>query len=243
MENKEKKSGSPTYLSLPKLEKLMELLTQRKLDKPNAAYFKTYGFSDSDAYLAISTIRFLGLIDESGSAVEEAKKLHLTGDSRKKEIEKIVRSAYAKLFEVTDKPFELSMDDLTNEFIHQYDMSGRVAKPAAQAFQKMCEYAGLLPEGTIQVRSERAPTKNSGEPKKEKGKQSKEEPKQTFAQSADTTVIPFADGKIGLHIPTVLLTKAVFGGDLGEELKELTAQLSKFATKHIESSEDRSVNE
>lgn len=232
MDTEQKKTSQPIYLPLPKLDKLMQLLTQRKLDKVTASYFQSYGFAESDSYLAISSIRFLGLIDDNGNATEQAKRLHLTGDAGKKEVEKIVRSSYSKLFKVTDKPFDLPVDELINEFIHNYDMSLRLARPAASAFLRLCEHANLVPEGKVQVRAVKTSNTSQTSSKKEKKENFPGRKKQDIEENISIegkTQMPIGAGEIILILPNNILTKAVLNGDM----QDIVKKLSEFSSKYI----------
>ena len=66
MENSKNNLKVP-YLSASKMDKLMELVSERSLSNIKTTYFKPYGFGHADAYLAINSLRFLGLINEDGT--------------------------------------------------------------------------------------------------------------------------------------------------------------------------------
>jgi len=140
---------TPPYLSVAKIERTIELVSNRNFTEVNVPLFVGYGFNKIDAQLAVSMLRFLGVINEEGESTDLMPKLRLTGEARKTEFEKIVRAAYKKLFGAVDNPQNLPSDDLRNEFVVQYHLSSRVVRTAIPAFIKLCEYAGLKEEGSV----------------------------------------------------------------------------------------------
>lgn len=167
------KGITPPYLSIARLDKTLELLSTRNFTELTVPLFMGYGFGKIDAQLAVSALRFLGIVNDAGQPTELVPKLRLKGDVRKQEFEKIVRAAYKKLFDVIDTPQNLSSDELHNEFIAQYGLSTRVVGAAIRVFIKLCEYAGLKEEGSIVGRVRKAKVKVNGsafQPSKPTGK-------------------------------------------------------------------------
>lgn len=228
--NKQEKIKTVPYLSASKMEKVLELASERSLNNITPDYFKTYGFGQADAYLAVNTLRFLGLIDDNEKATETARKFQLKGEARNKEVEATIKKAYKKLFDTTEKPHELPKDDLVNEFMHNYDLTKRIAISAVPAFLKLCEFAGLKEKGSVLTRKRIAKSRDTNILKHNE-KWIKQETQKD--NNGEYTPISFADGKIKLYIPTEMLTKAVFEGDLSNDLKSLTGTLTKFAEKYI----------
>ena len=140
------------YLSASRMEKLLELVSERSLINIEPSYFEKYGFGKADAYLAINTLKFLGLIDENDKSTDLLRKFQLKGDVRNKETQQILKNAYKDLFNTVTEPYKLSKDDLTNEFMHHYGLSKRVAASAVPAFLKLCEFTGFLEEGSVLTR-------------------------------------------------------------------------------------------
>src|SRR3989344_4900475 len=110
----QKNNTTVPYISASKMDKIMELVSERSLNNVSHAYFE------------MNVLRFLGLIDDGDKATDLAKKFQLKGDARDKEVQVVIKSAYAKIFEITEKPYELSKDDLANEFIHNYNLTRRI---------------------------------------------------------------------------------------------------------------------
>ena len=144
-ENNDNNEQTVPYLSASKMGKLMELISQRSLISIDPGYFKNYGFGQADAYLAINTLKFLGIIDDNGKSTDTLRKFQLLGDSRNSEVQQILKITYKKLFSVTNDAYKLSKDHLTNEFMHLYSLSRRIAISAVPAFLKLSE-ALALPE-------------------------------------------------------------------------------------------------
>ena len=147
-----KKTNTVPYLNASRVEKALNLVSERSLINVSPDYFKSYGFGHADAYLAINLLKFLGIIDENDKPTSIARKFQLKGEARNKEIEEVIRNAYAKIFKISEKPQNLSTDELINEFIHTYDLSPRVARSAVPAFLKLCEFAGLREQGSVRMR-------------------------------------------------------------------------------------------
>ncbi len=248
MDDKKKASTVP-YLSAAKMDKLLQLVSERSLNNISASYFKSYGFGDADAYLAMNTLRFLGLIDENDKPTDYARKFQLRGETRNKEVEPIIKGAYSTLFESVADPHKLEKDELSNEFMHGYSLSNRVARSAVPAFLKLCEFAGLLEEGSVTTRVRQ--TKQSASNTSSKSKKAKVSETLSDAPNHDSTVttVPFANGKVKLLLPTEILTQAIFEGELSEDIKKLTGEIKAFSKKYIEiaatstSNEDTDSNE
>ncbi len=143
------KEITPPYLGIAKLEKVFDLVSSRNFDEVSINLFMKYGFGKIDAQFAVSTLRFLGVVDDEGRATESMATLRLSNEKRKPEFEKIFRQAYRKLFAIVSAPQELSSSELLDDFRSQYDLSLRVAKAAIPVFIKLAEYAGLKEEGSI----------------------------------------------------------------------------------------------
>src|SRR3989344_478244 len=144
------------YLSAAKMGRLMELVSERSLTIITPEYFKNYGFGQADAYLAINTLKFLGVIDDNGKSTDVLRRFQLRGDIRNMEVQQILKVVYKRLFDAVDDPYKLSKDDLTNEFMHHYSLSRRIAISAVPAFLKLCEFAGLLEQGSVLTRNRTA---------------------------------------------------------------------------------------
>ena len=150
--NERVKTVLPPYLALARLEKLVDLFSTRRFEQVSGKELRSYGFTGTDASVAMGTLRFLGLVDTQGGITEKARKFHLQGDSRKKELQGIIRDAFQELFKKVDEPYKLSRVELENEFLVVYDITPRIARTAVPAFLWLCGQAGLVEEGLVKVR-------------------------------------------------------------------------------------------
>jgi len=231
---KKVRETSPVYLSLPKLEKLIDLASTRTLPTLNASYFRGHGFSESDAFLAISALRFLLLIDEMNQPTEAMKKLRFQAeDKRKQGFEEIVRVAYQKLFSVHETPYTLPSKELSDEMTIQYDLSRRVVPSAVAAFLKLCHYAGLVEQGPA-VKT-RAPRKTSGTtPPPAKTTKSTSAPAAPNSKHTAPTApegyegMPVADGRFVLSVPSGVKDK-LLNDEAEEEWRTVKAALRALA--------------
>src|SRR3989344_8616338 len=230
MMKEQQKQHTPPYLSIPKLKKVINLVSTRNFPKITNKMFVAERFSDSDAALAVSTLKFLRIIDKEGSATPLMSKLHLKGEARKLEFEKIIRAAYSALFAVVEKPEALSTDDLTNEMIRQYNLTPRLVGSAVKAFLKLAEYAGLKDEGSI-VSKARAP-RNSAVIACDKSKKTPSPPEKQMKDGTlldavpslidtDLSLINIVEGKLVIGISRKLQEQALFEKEAGDDLRDL----------------------
>jgi len=211
----------------------MELVTERSLSNVTPEYFKNYSFGQADAYLAINTLKFLGVVDDNGKSTGALQKFQLRGDTRNSEVQQILRDAYKKLFSAVTEPHKLSKDDLANEFMHHYSLSRRIAISAVPAFLKICEFAGLLDPGSVLTRK-----RSSEQAHKVPGVGKFQAGSRTSNDTKKCAVIPIADGKMEWRLPPEVLTRMAFGGEIADEIKSLTKQLSEFAEKHCKNNQE-----
>jgi hypothetical protein len=141
METQEKLT--PPYLSKTRFDRLIELLSTRSLSDISADYLQKQGLKGTDASVGIMALRFLGIVDNTGKTTQSSQIFHLKGEARQQSLQKLIKDAYQNLFEVTSEPFNLSRDDLTNEFIFRYKLTPRLASSAVPAFLYLCEQSGL----------------------------------------------------------------------------------------------------
>ena len=224
------KKTLPPYLSLAKLQKLIEVISRTNFKVVNATVLKS-DFGATDASIAVGTLRFLNLINDQGVPTENIKKFHLTGGERAAAIQPIVKEAYSELFAATvdGKPEELAQDRLENLFVTNYNVVPRIATPASRAFLFLCGEAGLKEK---QVRAPRVvnPDGQKRTPKKAPpaAKSGQEEPNHTQYSGTSTTV-PFASGSIKLTIPLDVLTNL----ELLDEYKKVIGALTAFGEQYL----------
>lgn len=193
---------TPPYLSVKKIAEMMELVSSRNYrDGISVDFFKSRRFGSADALLAVNTLKFLNLLTEDGKPTEFMTIMRIKGDDRKPEFEKVLRNGYKKLFETVDEPHLLSRDKLKNEFVAIYDVSDRVLASAIPAFYKFCEYAGLMEERPVPMRSVSLASQKSTERVRKTGRG-------VYANKStesDPSLIKVAIGKIEVTIPKTLM--------------------------------------
>lgn len=235
MEKIKQNDHTPPYLSIPKLDRLIEIIGSRNLSQITPDHFTSRDFSKADAYLAMGTLRFLGLVDENGNTTESLKKFQLVGDQKKKAVENVIKNAYIKLFGVfVDKaPYEIDEKELINEFIVEYGMSKRTAPSAVKAFLWLCEKAGLREE-SIKVQK-RAKREVVDSPLNHQNAITKHEQRPQYNQKLEAGITLKLDGGISIFIPndTSRASNAIAVG----ELKAAVESLNLFASKFLLSEE------
>ncbi|MFA5084098.1 MAG: DUF5343 domain-containing protein [Candidatus Paceibacterota bacterium] len=213
--NKEKttREAKPVYLSVPKLEELIRIVSEHATKNAlDASYFEAYGFGNSDATLAISSLRFLGLLNNEGKETELMSKIQLKSEDKRREgFAEVIRKAYKKLFEI-EKPYELPTDRIYDEIRGQYQVSPRVARGAVPAFLRLCQFSGFI-EGAPKRNTNGNKTKRIKPKSRIKNDSSLDKSGQKYK------IIEIVSGKSAIGIP------------LGSEEKIL---LDKDARKHLD---------
>lgn len=228
-EQPNKKPPTAPYISITKLEEVINLVSNRTYPEFTSSIFKNRGFSNADALLAMNTLKFLNLITNDGKPTEQMAKIGLKGDARKEAFKEIIKKAYEKLFAVVPAPQDLSSIEIFNEMKTQYELSGRVARQAVPVFLKIAEFAGLKEEGSVIGRKRNPKT---GEKLTRKGKTEKQ--LYDIAEGAGFTPIRVAEGRMVLNIPSELQNKIMEGDDkLHNDWRNIRAELKKFADKYI----------
>lgn len=245
MNNNETKQVTPPYLSLAKLQKTIDILSARSFSEVSAVLFTSNGFSKLDAQLAISTLKFLGLVDENGRATEQMPALRLKGDARKESLGGIVRSAYKKLFDTVDAPQNLSTIDLANAFhAHYPKLSDRVIRTAMPVFIKLCEYGGLKEEGSVVARTIKPREKNSDKKQPSKKTPANLPPTNDETLIAkDFSLVRVAEGRLVLGIPKELKERLLDDETLEESWRTVRSALREFADAHIPKTKKDSISE
>lgn len=228
--NKPQKSPTAPYLSITKLEEVINLVSNRTYGEFTPSIFRNRGFSPADAFLAMNALKFLNLITDDGKPTEQMAKIGLRGNARKEAFKEIIHKAYEKLFDVVSAPQSLSSTEIFNEMRMQYKLSARVARQAVPVFLKIAEFAGLIEEGSV-VGKKRNP--KTGEKTRGRGKTEKQ--LYDTIISAGFTSIRVAEGRMVLNIPSELKDKILEGDDeiLHNDWRSLRTELKKFADKYI----------
>ncbi len=225
---------TPPYFSVVKLVQTIELISTRNLTEVSVSFFTARGFSPNDALLAFNALKFLGLVNDAGQPTEAMAKLRIQGEARKAEFEKIVRTAYKKLFDSVDNPQNLPQVDLYNEFVAQYGLSKRIATTAIPFFYKLCEYAGLKPEGTVASRKRESKAKTGTPAAKTKAAAAVHKHEEHLPENLHGfSPTPVADGRLVLNLPATLKNRLLDDEQLNADWFTLKKALEAFADKAL----------
>lgn len=225
---------NPPYVSGKALKRLLNLFSSRSLSHVGVEKLVTRDFSRTDAYQGLQALRFLGLVDEEGNTTEDAKKLRMRGDQRKTVLQGIVKSSYQELFSTVAEPYRLPKDELHNEFMATYGLSGRLAGSAVRAFLLISAEAGFI--ATPEQRKPLSRNKAQHPARLREGTQ------QEYQQ--DQPVAGFNEFKLGsgakLLIPkTFDITQMVFSEKFKEAISTLRNELSKAVAEASGSNNDK----
>lgn len=229
-----RKQITPPYLSVAKLEELIDLISNRNYATFSAEIFRKQGFNGTDATWSVSALKFLGVLNDNGTPTPLMAKFRLLGDARKIEIEKIVKDAYRLLFQAITEPQNLPSDKLVNEFVVQYDMSRSLAESAARIFIKLSELAGLKVSGTTIAKTKK--------PKVVKKLLKDSKPiKQSISSETvnlEEHTHPIVKGKMSITIPEELYLRSATDDDLNNAWRAILKTAHKFAETYLKEAHD-----
>lgn len=233
------KETVPPYLAVSRMDKVLELARTRTLNEVSTSLFSTYGFSTTDAALAVKFLKFIGAVDDDGKATETMKELRWEAEDRRKQaFASIVRNAYAKLFDAVKEPYNLPRTELADEFKVQYNQSTRITETALPVFLKLCEYAGFVEAGTVgsrtvKPRGEKKPNEASG--RKSVLRQASAKPKHgTVATQEDTHVQHIIKGKMMVTIPEEIFLRSATDDDLNDAWRAVLKAAHAFADSYLQ---------
>lgn len=153
-------TNNPPYGSVSRLSLMFSLFSTHSFPQITSSFLKSRGFSGSDASHTISALKFLGIIDNEGNKTEKMSKLQLKGEQYSQAVLEILKDSYAKMFEAVKEPNNLSKDDLYNDFISIYGLSGRLATTAVPNFLWLCKEAGLQTAENFEVKIRKPRSRN-----------------------------------------------------------------------------------
>lgn len=137
----------PNYPYISGQAALVQTFTQLRKGFPgkvDAGYLQRFNIAPANESYVISILRFLGLIDEDGTRVQD-KTGYFFGndDSFKSGLEDTLRTAYSQVFdEMGDGVLDASKDDLTHWFRASDKTSSVVGQRQASTFQTLAALAG-----------------------------------------------------------------------------------------------------
>lgn len=132
----------PPYLSTAKMQKLLDLLGSRNFSQISTNDLINRDFSKVEAFQALHTLRFLGLLDQEGRLIN-SQFLTLKGEARQNGLFEAIKRGYAKLFNRVTDPSMLPKEQLYNEFVAEYGLSARLTNSALPLFLWLCKEAGM----------------------------------------------------------------------------------------------------
>ena len=133
----------PPYRALGWYDSFFDLLQQRKLSRVDLDFIQHNIASDkSDARKFRTGLVFLGLIDDSGFPTKKLEGLYLTGEDFRKNLETVIRDAYAPLFQ-TIVIERAKRESVVNFLIQKYSYNPPQAERAVQLFVHFCGKAGI----------------------------------------------------------------------------------------------------
>jgi Family of unknown function (DUF5343) len=112
--------------------------------KVDAGYLQRFNIAPANESYVISILRFLGLIDEDGTRVQDKTDYFFgDGDSFKSGLEDTLRRAYSQVFdEMGDGALDAPKSDLTHWFRASDKTSDVVGQRQASTFQTLAALAG-----------------------------------------------------------------------------------------------------
>ncbi len=123
----------------------LNLLQRGNLTRVDEEVLAREGVAPGNEYKVIGALRFLGLVDESGTVTERALVLRSRGSAFKLGLQEILKAAYAPLF--TERGPLTSFEEVHNRLVRHYRMGKESAAKAARLFLALARYAGLIGEG------------------------------------------------------------------------------------------------
>ena len=176
-QNNENSSGSilPAQGSVVWYEQILKLLDDRRIPKVDKSFLSSQNpkIASGNETKFIAGLKFLGLVDKDGNATPLMEGLSLKGEKKKETLEKVVRTAYSKLFvELKIDLSSIDSDNLTNTFLADYKMgSPNTANQASVIFASLSQKAGIpLSESISKMIAPSEPRKvreGNDKPKKE----------------------------------------------------------------------------
>lgn len=131
-ETKAISSRKPPYVSITVFDSFLGKI--QKINPPaepiSINTFKTWAIADKQEPSLISTLKFLGAIDNKGYPTEKFTKLQSTGDTFREELTEILREAYPDFFSLYKDPAKLNKE----EVVAFFQKSSNASKEKMAAF-------------------------------------------------------------------------------------------------------------
>lgn len=141
MTNRSKNKRKAPYVSAAALSQFFDHIryvsTPKKVD---AGLLRDYGVSEGNVFALMSTLKFLGLIDNEGSPTPAYNSLQVMGEEFVSNLREVVNTAYADLFARLDVSRD-SREHIRNYFARNYGASQ--SNKATILFLDLCKEAGI----------------------------------------------------------------------------------------------------
>lgn len=135
----------PPFGSVPWYSDFLKLAKRIKVDKVDVQFLRTHEISsEGNESKVVNGLKFLGLINEDGTATEKMKILGFGGEEFQKNLENIIREAYTVLFDTVKDLEKAKPQDIINCFKGDYyQMAPTTAKTGAQVFVFLAQKAEI----------------------------------------------------------------------------------------------------
>jgi hypothetical protein len=224
--------GSPSWYGA--LLKILETKQITRVDKKFLENQEPKIASGNETKL-IAGLKFLGLVDKEANATQAMNNLALKGETRRENLDNVVRKAYCLLFDVVKiKLEESNANELINSFRTDYKIKSlTTAEQAAKVFVFLAQQAGIpLSKSIIE---ELTVSQGERKAKKEEDKQLKGKPKSDrhIEEKGKYTLIPEGMHKIEYEDTFIVFLKK---GD--RKTREKVARVVKqFIDTYVEEEE------
>ena len=225
----------PPYLSVARLDALLKLLESHSFPKITVGDLVARNFSKPDGFLAIQTLRFLGMLSVDGKPTDKAKVLSMKAEGKEQKLQEIVRVAYQKLFDTVPSAELLSRAQLHDEFMAVYGISSRLANSATPLFIWLCNKAAI--KTTEEIKQTKARSKTSYRSATVKGVV--REHRENYAyRMGGNDIIDLNISSIRLLIPkNEIVDDAIASGGLIDVRQEIIKFAEKVGLKSIRNGE------
>lgn len=135
----------PAFGSVPWYSSFLKLAKRIKIDRVDVQFLRTHEISSKgNESKVVNGLKFLGLVNEDGTATEKMKGLGFEGEEFQNHLEKIIREAYAVLFDTVKDLEKAKPQDIVNCLKGDYyKMAPTTANTGAQVFVFLAQKAGI----------------------------------------------------------------------------------------------------
>ncbi len=141
--NKTGKRVAPPYASWAQVKSFLDTIKALNPKVIDADYLRKNQMGGKDPSVLLTTIKFLGLVDERGNCKDKLDSIKVKGQEQYQQaLHSIVRESYANLFEAVDVE-QAGGDLIYNQMRSVYGCSTRIARAAAPLFISLCKEASI----------------------------------------------------------------------------------------------------